>query len=57
MEQLFISSFVAYFGNLHVDNPALLDLLKMVAGTTLWIGGLVGFLYMRERKLKAAVSK
>jgi len=57
MEQLFISSFVAYFGNLHLDNPALLDLLKMVAGTSLWIGGLVGFLYMRERKLKAAVSK
>jgi hypothetical protein len=57
MEQLFISSFVTYFGNLRLDNPALLDLLKMVMGTTLWIGSLIGFLYLRERKLKAAVSK
>ncbi len=57
MEQLFISSFIAYFGDLHLNNPALLDLLKMIVGTTSWIGGLVGFLYMRERKLKAAISK
>jgi hypothetical protein len=37
------------------SNPAWLDLLKMVVGTVSWIGGLTGFLYWKQSKLKKAV--
>jgi hypothetical protein len=39
------------------NNPAYLDLLKLCAGSVLWIGGLVGFMYWRQFKLKAAVNE
>jgi hypothetical protein len=37
---------------LNFRNPAYLDLLKMVGGSLLWFGGLMGFMYQRQRKLK-----
>jgi hypothetical protein len=39
------------------NNPAYLDLLKMIVGSVLWIGGLVGFMYWKQFKMKAAVNK
>jgi hypothetical protein len=42
---------------LPAENPAYLDLLKLVAGSMLWFGGLVGFMYWRQFKLKAAITK
>jgi hypothetical protein len=40
---------------LDFSNPAWLDLIKMIVGTVSWIGGLTGFLYWRQSKLKKAV--
>ena len=42
---------------LDFSNPAYLDLLKMITGTVLWIGGLMGFLYWKQSKLKSAVNQ
>jgi hypothetical protein len=39
------------------NNPAYMDLLKLVMGSVLWIGGLAGFMYWRQFKLKAAVNE
>jgi hypothetical protein len=38
-------------------NPAYLDLIKLFVGTTAWIAGLAGYMYLRERKLKVALTK
>jgi len=38
------------------SNPAWLDLAKMLVGTVSWIGGLSGFLYYRQSKLKKAIA-
>ena len=40
---------------LDFSNPAWLDLAKMSVGTISWIGGLTGFLYWRQSKLKKAI--
>ncbi|HEY4965155.1 MAG TPA: hypothetical protein VII28_02100 [Puia sp.] len=38
------------------SNPAWLDLAKMLVGAVSWIGGLSGFLYYRQSKLKKAIA-
>lgn len=57
MEQLIISSFVSLYNSLPAVSPAYMDILKLIVGATSWIGGFVGFLYIRDKKLKAAASK
>lgn len=54
MEAYLFFSLVSFLKSLPYDNPALLDILKVVVGSTLWIGGLVGYMYLRERRLKIA---
>ncbi len=54
MELFLFFAAVNFFKSLPYDNPALLDILKVVVGSTLWIGGMVTYLYMRERRLKTA---
>ena len=54
MEPYFIISLIM---SLPKSNPAYLDLLKLVAGSALWFGGLVGFMYWRQYKLKSSVSQ
>lgn len=41
---------------LDFSNPAYLDLLKMIGGTVLWIGGLMGFVYQKQRKLRTLTA-
>jgi hypothetical protein len=58
MELYFLMSLISSFiNNLSSNNPAYLDLVKLFVGSVLWIGGLVGFMYWRQYKLKAAVSR
>ena len=57
MEQFILLSLMSFFKNLPDNNPAYLDILKLLVGSTLWIGGLVGFMYRREMKLKTNLSK
>jgi membrane associated rhomboid family serine protease len=54
MEVFLFYALFSFFKSLPYDNPALLDILKVVVGSTLWIGGLVGYMYLRERRLKIA---
>lgn len=56
MLQLFISILVFVARNLPANNPAYLDILKVVVGSITWIGGLVGYVYWREKNLKAAAA-
>lgn len=48
-------TFVTFFKSLLSDNPALLDILKVIIGSSAWIGGMVVYMYLRDKKLKAAV--
>jgi hypothetical protein len=57
MEQFLTYSLVSFLKSLPENNPAYLDILKLVIGSTAWIGGLAGFVYYREKKLKAATVK
>jgi hypothetical protein len=57
MEQFLTYSLVSFLKSLPENNPAYLDILKLVIGSTAWIGGLAGFVYYREKKLKAAAVK
>ncbi len=57
MEVYFIVGFVSLVNSHTVMNPAVMDLFKVFAGTTLWIGGLAVYMYRRERKLKVALNK
>lgn len=50
-----ISMLVSFMISFPQDNPAYLDLLKLIGGSLCWFGGLVGFMYVRQRKLKTAV--
>lgn len=52
-----LSFFVSIINSLPATNPAYLDLAKLVVGSILWFGGLVGFMYWKQHKLKPAVSK
>ena len=54
MEVFLFFAVESFFKSLPYDNPALLDLCKVVVGSTLWIGGMLTYLYMREKKLKTA---
>jgi hypothetical protein len=54
MEVFLFFSVISFFKSLPYDNPALLDLLKVMVGSTVWIGGLVSYLYYRHKKLKTA---
>ena len=54
MEVFLFFAVVNFFKSLPYDNPAMLDILKVVVGSTLWIGGMVTYLYMRERRLTTA---
>jgi len=59
MEQLFILtlvSVVSFVKTLPASNPAYLDLIKVLVGSVTWIGGLLGYMYWRERNLKAAAA-
>ena len=55
MEQLFLNSLVDFVTGLTNNNPVYFDILKMAIGCTAWIGGMAGFVYYREKKLRAAV--
>jgi hypothetical protein len=58
MEQFLILALLSLINSLPpISNPAYLDILKVVVGSITWIGGFLGFLYWREKKLKPAVSK
>jgi hypothetical protein len=57
MEQFLISTLISFINSLPADNPAYLDILKLVVGSIGWIGGLGIYMYWRERKLKTAVIK
>ncbi len=57
MEAYLIVGFLGLVNSHPVFNPAIIDLFKVFAGTTLWIGGLAVYMYRRERKLKIAVSE
>jgi hypothetical protein len=52
MEAFLFFSVVSFFKSLPYDNPALLDLAKVVVGSTMWIGGMLAYMYLREKKLK-----
>jgi hypothetical protein len=50
-----ISLLTLYIDKLDFNNPAWIDLIKMIVGVVSWIGGLTGVLYWRQLKLKKAV--
>jgi len=52
MEAYLFFSLVSFLKSLPYDNPALIDIVKVVTGSTLWIGGILAYIYWRERKLK-----
>lgn len=56
MEQLLFSELIFLIRNLPMNNPAILDLMKLLVGSTVWIGGMVYFLYLKEKKGKELVS-
>jgi hypothetical protein len=58
MELFFLAPLIsAFINNLPASSPAYMDLLKLVAGSILWFGGLIGFMYWRQFKLRTAVNK
>ncbi len=57
MELYLINGFLSLVNYHPVISPAIVDIFKVFAGTTLWIGGLAIYMYRRERKLKMAVSE
>ncbi len=54
MEAYLFFVLFSFFKSLPYDNPALLDMVKVIAGSTLWIGSMVSYLYLRDKKLKRA---
>ena len=52
MQAYILYLIISFVMNLPKDNPAVLDIVKVFVGSIAWIGGLVLFLYLRERKLK-----
>jgi hypothetical protein len=57
MEIFLISAFISLINSKPEISPAFIDLIKLVAGITIWIGGLAFFMYRREKKLKLALDK
>jgi len=43
---------LSFIRSLPFDNPAMLDILKVIIGSTAWIGSMVAFMYWRDKKLK-----
>jgi len=54
MEQFLIFCLISSIKSLPANSPAYLDILKVLVGSTAWIGGLVGYMYWREKKMKTA---
>jgi hypothetical protein len=55
MEQFLILALISFVKSLPENNPAYMDILKLMAGSVAWIGGLTTFMYLRAKKLKTAV--
>jgi hypothetical protein len=47
---------ISFASTIPLDNPAVLDILKVVIGSTTWIGSMVAYMYWREKKLKSATA-
>jgi hypothetical protein len=54
MEAFLFFVVFSFFKSLPYDNPAFIDILKVVVGSTAWIGSLVIYMYLRERRQKIA---
>jgi hypothetical protein len=52
MHQLLSVNFASMMG--HLTNPAYMDIIKIFAGSILWIGGLTLFMWWRERNKPSA---
>jgi hypothetical protein len=52
MEQYLFFQLIYLMKNFPLENPALVDILKLVIGSIVWIGGLAWFMYHREKNLK-----
>jgi hypothetical protein len=58
MELFLFFTIMSFIKSLPIDNPALMDILKVLIGSTAWIGSMLAYMYWREKKLKTAtVSK
>jgi hypothetical protein len=58
MEPFVFFALVSFVKSLPFDNPAFLDIFKLIFGSTIWIGSMLAYMYWREQKLKtAAVNK
>ena len=57
MELYLFLTIVSFVKSLPLDNPAFLDILKVVIGSSAWIGSMVAYVYWREQKLKTATAK
>jgi len=56
MEAYLFFTLISFARTIPWNNPALLDIVKVIVGSTAWIGSMVAYLYWRERKLKIATS-
>jgi|GEM_PF-2158100 len=56
MELYLFFTIVSFVKSLPLDNPALLDMLKVVIGSTAWISSMVAYVYWREQKLKTSTA-
>ena len=56
MDLFLFLTFISFVKSLPLDNPAFLDILKVVIGSTAWIGSMVAYVYWREQKLKTATA-
>jgi hypothetical protein len=54
---LMISLAITMGEKLTSGNPAYLDLAKLIIGSVLWIGGLTGFMYWKQSRIKTATIK
>jgi hypothetical protein len=52
MAQNLISQLISLVKTVPLGNSAMLDLMKLILGSSAWIGGMVLFMYLRQRKLK-----
>jgi len=56
MEAYLFFSLVWFVKTIPWNNPALIDIVKVVVGSTAWIGSMVAYMYWREMKLKTVSS-
>jgi hypothetical protein len=57
MQQFIIIAVISFIKTLPASSPAYMDILKLIVGSFMWIGGLVGYMWWREKNLKPAASK